>query len=228
MMVNFAKRQVSARSADNSEIRCIVLNRHHAPSSLNGGVYTGTRSNYRNAQNTQRDGIRMMRILIADGNDVVRKLLKLLIESREGWAVCGEAVDGKEALRKSRELKPDMVILDLAMPGLNGLLAAREISRILPTVPILLHTVNNIPAVVVEAKKFGIRRVVGKGQDGEVLLNAIQEELAAKPQGITALLNETPALAQTARGAAAAAGGPNEQASGAPDIPEGDRPHRSN
>ena len=169
----------------------------------------------------------MMRILIADGNDVVRKLLKLLIESREGWAVCGEAIDGKDALRKARELKPDMVILDLAMPGLNGLLAAREISRILPTVPILLHTVNNIPAVVVEAKKFGIRRVVGKGQDGDVLLNAIQEELAAKPQGITAMLNETPALAQTALGAAA--GGPNEQPSAAAaDSPEGDGTHRSN
>ncbi len=88
----------------------------------------------------------MTRILIADGSDVVRKLLKLLIESRAGWTICGEAVDGEEALRKSRELKPDLIILDLAMSGLNDLLAAREISTVLPSVPILLHTVNNIPA----------------------------------------------------------------------------------
>jgi len=81
-----------------------------------------------------------------DGSDVVRKLLKLLIESRAGWTICGEAVDGEEALRKSRELKPDLIILDLAMSGLNDLLAAREISTVLPSVPILLHTVNNIPA----------------------------------------------------------------------------------
>ena len=133
----------------------------------------------------------MTRILIADGSEIVRKLLKLLIESHEDWSVCAEAVDGEEAVRKARELKPDVVILDLAMEGLNGLLAAREISGFLPSVPILLHTVNNIPAVVAEAKKFGIRRVVGKGQDGAFLIEAIQEELDLRPQGVAALLQET-------------------------------------
>jgi DNA-binding NarL/FixJ family response regulator len=158
----------------------------------------------------------MTRILIADGNDVVRKLLKLLVESRAGWTVCGEATDGEDAQRKARELRPDLIILDLAMSGLNGLLAAREISKILPSVPILLHTVNNIPAVVAEAKKFGIRRVIGKGGDGEVLLNAIQEELAAKPQGIAALLEETTTLSLNGQGTEAA------------DSVQPDNPSRSN
>jgi len=158
----------------------------------------------------------MTRILIADGSDVVRKLLKLLIESRAGWTICGEAVDGEEALRKSRELKPDLIILDLAMSGLNGLLAAREISKALPSAPILLHTVNNIPAVIAEAKKFGIRRVIGKGGDGDVLLNAIQEELAAKPQGIAAMLQDTTALTT------------NEQGTEAADSAQPDNPPRSN
>jgi DNA-binding NarL/FixJ family response regulator len=158
----------------------------------------------------------MTRILIADGSDVVRKLLKLLIESRAGWTVCGEAIDGEEALRKSRELEPDVIILDLAMSGLNGLFAAREISKILPSVPILLHTVNNIPAVIAEAKKFGIRRVIGKGGDGDVLLNAIAEELAAKPQGMAALLEETTTLGQDEKGTKAG------------DSAQPDNPPRSN
>jgi DNA-binding NarL/FixJ family response regulator len=133
----------------------------------------------------------MSRILIADGSDIVRKMLSLLLASRPGWSVCGEAVDGKEAVVKARELKPDVVILDLAMSGINGLFVSREILKSLPTVSILLHTVNNIPAVVAEAKKYGIRRVVGKGEDGDRLLNAIQEELDARPKGLAALLEET-------------------------------------
>jgi DNA-binding NarL/FixJ family response regulator len=139
----------------------------------------------------------MIRILVADGSEVVRKLLKLLIESRQGWQVCGEALDGEEALRKAAELKPDAVVLDLAMAGLNGLFAAREISKILPMTPILLHTVNNIPAVVAEARKFGIRRVIGKGVDGDILLNAIQEELDARPKAVAAMLDETAPPAKT-------------------------------
>jgi DNA-binding NarL/FixJ family response regulator len=145
----------------------------------------------------------MSRILIADGSEIVRKMLKLLIESREGWIVCGEAVDGNEAVLKARELKPDLVFLDLAMSGINGLFASREILKGLPTAAILLHTVNNIPAVIVEAKKYGIRRVIGKGEDGERLLNAIQEELDAKPRGLAALLEETthqPANGEQAEG----------------------------
>jgi DNA-binding NarL/FixJ family response regulator len=149
----------------------------------------------------------MTRILVADGSDVVRRLLKLLIESRADWVVCGEATDGPEAVHKSKELRPDAIILDLAMEGLNGLLAAREISNSLPSVPILLHTVNNIPAVVAEAKKFGIRRVLSKGVDGDLLLNAIQEELDARPRGMVALLEETTTQIDGAGESEAADGG---------------------
>ena len=133
----------------------------------------------------------MSRILIADGSDIVRKMLKLVLESGTGWTVCGEAIDGNEAVLHARELKPDVVILDLAMSGMNGLFVSREILKSVPTATILLHTVNNIPAVIEEAKKYGIRRVIGKGEDGERLLSAIREELEAKPKGIAALLEET-------------------------------------
>ena len=62
----------------------------------------------------------MTRILVADGSDVVRRLLKLLIESRADWAVCAEATNGADAVRKSIELKPDAIVLDLAMDGLKA------------------------------------------------------------------------------------------------------------
>src|SRR5260370_13385692 len=102
--------------------------------------------------------------MIGGGSEIVREVLKLVIESHVDWNVCAEAVDGAEAVRKAQELKPDVVVLDLAMDGLNGLYAAREISGILPSVPILLHTVINIPAVVAEADRFGMRRVSGEWQ----------------------------------------------------------------
>jgi len=153
----------------------------------------------------------MSRILIADGSDIVRKMLRLLLESHAGWTVCGEAIDGNEALVQARELKPDVVILDLAMSGMNGLFVSREILKIMPTVAILLHTVNNIPAVVAEAKKYGIRRVIGKGEDGDRLLNAIQEELDARPRGLAALLEET--AHQGANGEQYEGAGENDDAS---------------
>ena len=153
----------------------------------------------------------MSRILIADGSEIVRKMLRLLLESHAGWTVCGEAIDGNEALVQARELKPDVVILDLAMSGMNGLFVSREILKIMPTVAILLHTVNNIPAVVAEAKKYGIRRVIGKGEDGDRLLKAIQEELDARPKGLAALLEET--AHQGANGEQYEGAGENDDAS---------------
>lgn len=75
------------------------------------------------------------RILIADDSLLTRTTLKELLQAH-GWDVCGEAADGVEAVRMALELKPDTVILDLAMPSMDGLTAAREISGALPTVPI--------------------------------------------------------------------------------------------
>jgi len=71
----------------------------------------------------------MTRILIADGNDVVREIAQTAHRVKPRLTVCGEAIDGEDAQRKLRELRPDLIILDLAMSGLNGLLAAREISK---------------------------------------------------------------------------------------------------
>jgi DNA-binding NarL/FixJ family response regulator len=114
------------------------------------------------------------RILITDDHAVVRRMLKLLIETHSGWEVCGEAENGLEAIVKATELKPDLVIMDLAMPVMDGIRASREILAEMPTVPILMHTLHYSSELELEAKKVGVRRVVAKAQAGEELLNAIE------------------------------------------------------
>jgi DNA-binding NarL/FixJ family response regulator len=119
------------------------------------------------------------RLLIADDHGTVRTLLRILLESHEGWQVCAEVENGLEAVAKAAELKPDLVILDLAMPQMDGLRAAREISAALPNVPILMHTMHNSSELELEAKKAGIRKVVNKTGSGDELFAAIEELLAS-------------------------------------------------
>lgn len=127
-----------------------------------------------------REGRLPFRILIADDHPAIRKVLRALIESHGEWQVCGEASNGFEAMAKAAELKPDLIILDLAMPVVDGIRAAREISSALPGLPILMHTMHGSPAVNLEAKKAGVTRVVSKGESGENLIGAIEELLKAR------------------------------------------------
>jgi DNA-binding NarL/FixJ family response regulator len=114
-----------------------------------------------------------IRILITDDHAAVRQMLKLLVETHPGWEVCGEAENGREAVAKARELKPDLIIMDMAMPVMDGIRASREISTGMPNVPILMHTLHHSPQLVLEAKRVGVRRVVAKAEGGNQLLAAI-------------------------------------------------------
>jgi DNA-binding NarL/FixJ family response regulator len=118
------------------------------------------------------------RILIADDQDTWLNLLKSELERDSAYQVCGQAVDGVQALAKALELRPDLVILDLTMPNMNGLEAAREISTRLPCVPILMYTLTDAVGLIVEASKVGIQAVVQKQQGIAPLLAAIQTALA--------------------------------------------------
>jgi len=102
------------------------------------------------------------RILIADDNPHVRHALRALIEQNPEWTICGEAVDGRDVVRKARQLAPDLIVLDFLMPGLNGLEAAREIAQASPNIPILMCTMYLSKQLTEVAKQSGLRGAVAK------------------------------------------------------------------
>jgi CheY-like chemotaxis protein len=109
-----------------------------------------------------------VRILIVDDNAVVRRQIRSLLESHSDWQVCGEAINGGEAIQQARELRPDLVIMDFSMPIMNGLRAAQEISKDIPDVPLLLFSVFMSNQLVLEAKRSGFRGVVPKEEVGHL------------------------------------------------------------
>jgi DNA-binding NarL/FixJ family response regulator len=122
------------------------------------------------------------RVLIADDHEFTRKTLKTLIEAHPGWQICGEAENGHQAIRKAGELQPDLIVLDLSMPLMGGLEAARAISDAAPTVPILIYTLHVSPELAVEARKVGVRQIVDKAGTGGKLLTAMTFHLSAPPR----------------------------------------------
>ena len=111
----------------------------------------------------------MKRILIADDNATVRRGLRGVIEHHhQDWDVCGEAIDGREAIERARELHPDVLLLDLAMPGMNGFDTAREVAKLEPNVQILLCTVQLSSFVVRQAEQMGIQGAVSKSKVSQI------------------------------------------------------------
>jgi DNA-binding NarL/FixJ family response regulator len=117
------------------------------------------------------------RILIADDHTLVRKVLKTTLENHPGWQVCAQATNGLEAVQRAAELHPDLIILDFAMPLMDGLRAARRILSASPNVPILIFTNYYCPTLVEEAEAAGVRQVIDKGLAGHELVLAVETML---------------------------------------------------
>jgi DNA-binding NarL/FixJ family response regulator len=113
------------------------------------------------------------RILIADDHAVLRHGLRALLESVAGWDICAEAPDGREAVRLARELQPDVVVMDLAMPELSGLEAIGQIRQAAPRTEILVFTVNDGEQMMREAFRRGARGYVLKSEVNEQLFAAV-------------------------------------------------------
>jgi DNA-binding NarL/FixJ family response regulator len=121
------------------------------------------------------------RILVADDHPIFRLGLCSLLGSHEGWEVCGEAADGREAIEKCKRLKPDLLILDICMPKLNGVDAARHILRNDPAQKILVVTDVNSEQVVRDCLEAGVRGWVFKSDGVDDLTAAVREMQQHKP-----------------------------------------------
>src|SRR5881398_4269985 len=115
-----------------------------------------------------------LRVLVADDHEIVRKGVCALITSHPGWEVCGEASDGREAVRKVAQLKPDIVILDIGMPSLNGLEATRQILHQNPRAKVLILTLHDSDQVVREVLNAGARGFLLKSDAARDLVAAVE------------------------------------------------------
>jgi len=123
----------------------------------------------------------MTRILIADDHELIRQGLRKVLEERPGWTVCGEAITGREAVAKARELRPDVVVLDVGMPELNGLEAARQIRRALPNTEVLFLTMHDSERLAQEALAAGARGYLLKTDLGDTVVTAVEHLSQHKP-----------------------------------------------
>jgi DNA-binding NarL/FixJ family response regulator len=116
----------------------------------------------------------IFRIMVADDHEVVRKGLVSLLQAQPDWQVCGEAGDGREAVDKATQLKPDVVILDIGMPSLNGLEATRQILKVNPQARILILTLHDSDQVVREVLNAGARGFLLKSDAARDLVAAVE------------------------------------------------------
>ena len=110
-------------------------------------------------------------ILIVDDNAYIRRGLSELFKRESDLEVCGEAENGKEAINKALALHPDLIVLDLSMPVMNGLDAARELKRLMPTVPLIMYSAFGDVFGEQQARLIGISELVSKSQPAAILVN---------------------------------------------------------
>jgi DNA-binding NarL/FixJ family response regulator len=122
-----------------------------------------------------------LRVLIVDDHEAVRKGVAGILEARGDIEIVGEGANGEEAIRKAKELNPDLIIMDFTMPVLDGLEAARRILKVSPNMPILMFSMHTMDALTEAAKIAGTRGFITKGESAENLLLAVDKVVSKEP-----------------------------------------------
>jgi two-component system, NarL family, response regulator NreC len=125
--------------------------------------------------------MKTVRILIADDHEVVREGMRLLLDRQANWEVCGVAKTGRDAVEQAKTLQPDIVVLDMGMPELNGLEAARQIKGFLPTAELLIFTGHEQEDLIREVFDAGVKSYILKGDASSHLVDAVRALSQHKP-----------------------------------------------
>lgn len=128
-------------------------------------------------------------VLIADDSPCIREALCNVFEREEDFDVCGEAENGREAVQKAQELHPDLILLDLSMPVMNGLDATRVLKQMMPTVPVIMFSAYRGSSTEKEARTAGACALVSKFQHISVLLGKARTVLEPRQLRVLRLLS---------------------------------------
>jgi DNA-binding NarL/FixJ family response regulator len=121
------------------------------------------------------------RVLIADDHTLVRRGMRAILEMHPEWEVCGEASNGPEAVRKAKEMLPDVIIMDISMPGPSGLDATREIREALPQTGVLIVSMHDSRELVLASREAGARGYLSKSETDVRLIEALSAIYGGKP-----------------------------------------------
>ena len=132
------------------------------------------------------------RILVADDHEVVRQGVRAILQARPDWEICGEAVDGREAIRLTKQLQPDVVVMDITMPHLSGLEASQEIAKLQLPSRVLIFTMHESKSLAPSVQRAGAQGYVVKSRAAQDLIDAIDRLLV----GGTFFDNPSPSAAK--------------------------------
>ncbi|MGA7919357.1 MAG: response regulator [Candidatus Acidiferrales bacterium] len=171
--------EITSKPNHGTQVTAILPLTHTQTSSiaeLGGSIAVSSASRTAESSNPERN-VSRKQILIADDHEMLRRGLRAMLEKEQEWEVCGEAVDGQDAVDKINTLRPDLVILDINMPVLNGLAAVRQISRSSPQTKILVFTVHDSDQTAKEIQASGAHRYLAKSDASDNLLRVVRELL---------------------------------------------------